>query len=62
MATVVVPFRGSDPKRRLEPISDADRLRVAEAMLEDVLDAARAVGRVFVVAPDDQSLPATSSA
>jgi 2-phospho-L-lactate guanylyltransferase len=57
VATVVVPFRGNDPKRRLEPISDADRLRVAEAMLEDVLEAARAVGRVFVVAPDDQSLP-----
>lgn len=57
MATVVVPFRGSDPKRRLEPISDGDRVRIAEAMLEDVLDAARAVGRVFVVALDEQALP-----
>ena len=27
VATVVVPFRGSDPKRRLEPISDGDRVR-----------------------------------
>jgi 2-phospho-L-lactate guanylyltransferase len=57
VATVVVPFRGNDPKRRLEPSSDEDRLRIAEAMLEDVLDAARAVGRVFVVAPDKQALP-----
>jgi 2-phospho-L-lactate guanylyltransferase len=58
VATVVVPFRGNDPKRRLEPISDEDRLRIAEAMLEDVLDAARAVGRVFVVALEKQALPA----
>jgi 2-phospho-L-lactate guanylyltransferase len=57
VATVVVPFRGSDPKRRLEPISDSDRLRIAEAMLEDVVDAARAVGRVFVVAIEEQPLP-----
>jgi 2-phospho-L-lactate guanylyltransferase len=57
VATVVVPFRGSDPKRRLEPISDSDRLRIAEAMLEDVVDAARAVGRVFVVAVEEQPLP-----
>ena len=57
MATVVVPFRGGDPKQRLAPISDADRLRIAEAMLEDVLNAARVVGRVFVVALDDQPLP-----
>ena len=57
MATVVVPFRGSDPKRRLEPISDGDRVRIAEAMLADVVAAARAVGRVFVVALDDQALP-----
>lgn len=57
MATVVVPFRGSDPKRRLEPISDPDRVRIAEAMLEDVVEAARAVGRVFVVALEDQALP-----
>ena len=57
VATVVVPFRGSEAKRRLEPISDGDRVRIAEAMLEDVLDAARAVGRVFVVALDEQALP-----
>jgi 2-phospho-L-lactate/phosphoenolpyruvate guanylyltransferase len=50
MATVVVPFRGSDPKRRLEPVSPRDRIRIADAMLADVIDAAVAVGRVFVVA------------
>jgi len=57
VATVVVPFRGSDPKRRLDPISDDDRLRLAEAMLGDVLDAALAVGRTFVVSPEPPSLP-----
>lgn len=57
MATVVVPFRGTDPKRRLDHVSQADRLRLAEAMLADVLDAATAVGAVFVVAPDEPALP-----
>jgi len=57
VATVVVPFRGSDPKRRLDPISDDGRLRLAEAMLGDVLDAALAVGRTFVVSPDRPALP-----
>jgi 2-phospho-L-lactate guanylyltransferase len=33
------------------------RVRLAEAMLADVLDAAAAVGRVFVVAPDAPALP-----
>jgi 2-phospho-L-lactate guanylyltransferase len=58
MATVVVPFRGTDPKRRLDPVSEHDRRRVAEAMLGDVLAAATAVGPVFVVAPEAPSLPA----
>src|SRR4051794_40838310 len=53
MATVVVPFRGSDPKRRLDPVSEQSRVRLATAMLEDVLVAATAVGQVFVVALDD---------
>ena len=52
MATVVIPFRGSDPKRRLDPLADELRLRLAEAMLGDVLEAAVAVGRVFVVSPE----------
>lgn len=57
MATVVVPFRGSDPKRRLEALTDGDRVRLAEAMLADVVTAAVAVGRVFVVSPDPVELP-----
>lgn len=57
MTTVLVPFRGSDPKRRLDPISDDDRLRLATAMLGDVLEAALAVGRTFVVSPDPPQLP-----
>jgi 2-phospho-L-lactate/phosphoenolpyruvate guanylyltransferase len=51
MATVVIPYRGSDPKRRLDPLADELRVRLAEAMLADVLDAAVAVGRTFVVSP-----------
>jgi 2-phospho-L-lactate guanylyltransferase len=60
MATVVVPFRGSDPKRRLAPMPGPDRVRLAEAMLEDVLAAAQAglAGRVFVVALGPLDLPA----
>jgi len=58
VATVVVPFRGSDPKRRLEPMPADARIRLAEAMLADVLDAARAVGQVLVVAADPPALPA----
>ena len=57
MATVVVPFRGSDPKRRLDPISEPGRALLAEAMLADVLDAALAVGRVLVVAAGAPALP-----
>ena len=57
MATVVVPFRGTDPKQRLA-IGDADRRALAGAMLADVLDAAASVGRVLVVAPPRTALPA----
>jgi 2-phospho-L-lactate guanylyltransferase len=57
VATVVVPFRGSDPKRRLEPLPAHARVRLAEAMLADVVDAATPVGLVFVVAPDVPLLP-----
>jgi 2-phospho-L-lactate guanylyltransferase (CobY/MobA/RfbA family) len=57
MATVVVPFRGSDPKRRLDPVADEIRLRLAEAMLGDVLDAAVAVGRTFVVSVEPLPFP-----
>ena len=54
---MVVPFRGSDPKRRLDALTDGDRVRLAEAMLADVVAAAMAVGRVFVVSSDPVELP-----
>jgi 2-phospho-L-lactate guanylyltransferase len=57
MATVVVPFRNSDPKRRLARVSERDRARLAEAMLADVLDAASPVGHVLVVSPAAAVLP-----
>lgn len=57
MATVVVPFRSTDPKRRLDGIGLADRATLAHAMLVDVLDAALPVGPVLVVAPDALRLP-----
>src|SRR6185437_16279276 len=53
MSTVVVPFRGTDPKRRLDPLPEPARRRLATAMLDDVLAAAAAVGDVVVVAPED---------
>jgi 2-phospho-L-lactate guanylyltransferase len=57
MTSVVVPFRSSDPKRRLATLSDRDRVRLPEAMLADVLAAAVAVGRVLVVSPQPIALP-----
>lgn len=55
--TVVVPFRSSDPKRRLLRVSARERDRLARAMLEDVLCAAEPVGPVLVSAPGNPSLP-----
>jgi len=57
MATVVVPFRSSDPKQRLEGIGDGDRGVLAKAMLADVLAAAAPLGAVLVVAADSAGLP-----
>jgi 2-phospho-L-lactate guanylyltransferase len=57
MTTVVVPFRSSDPKRRLATLSERDRTRLAEAMLADVLAAAVPVGPVLVVSPEPIGLP-----
>ena len=57
MATVVIPFRSSDPKRRLEGVDAAARARLAHAMLADVLAAAVPVGRVLVAAPEAPDLP-----
>jgi 2-phospho-L-lactate guanylyltransferase (CobY/MobA/RfbA family) len=48
MPTVVVPFRGETAKRRLAPAPDEVRTALADAMLADVLDAARALGEVVV--------------
>lgn len=48
MPTVVVPFRGETAKQRLAPAPQEVRTRIAEAMLDDVLEAALAVGEVVV--------------
>lgn len=58
MATVVVPFRSTDPKSRLAAVAETDRVRLAHAMLADVLEAAQSVGEVLVVAVDPPALPA----
>src|SRR5437016_1582221 len=52
MATVIVPFRGSAGKQRLARLPQALRGELADAMLEDVLAAARAVGRTLLVSPE----------
>ena len=57
MATVVVPFRSSDPKRRLDGVRDGDRSVLAHAMLRDVLAAAAPLGALLVVAPDADRVP-----
>jgi len=46
--TIVVPFRPDDPKRRLAVEPGGERVRLAEAMLADVLAAARDVGDVVL--------------
>jgi 2-phospho-L-lactate/phosphoenolpyruvate guanylyltransferase len=56
MTTIVVPFRGSDPKQRLA-VDDPARRALADAMLADVVAAADAVGRVLVVAPAGTKVP-----
>jgi 2-phospho-L-lactate guanylyltransferase len=57
MATVVVPFRSTDPKRRLSAVVEADRVRLAHAMLEDVLAAAEPLGDILVVSAKAPRLP-----
>jgi 2-phospho-L-lactate/phosphoenolpyruvate guanylyltransferase len=56
MATIVVPFRGSDPKQRLA-VDHPARRALADAMLADVVAAAVAVGEVLVVAPVGTEVP-----
>ena len=58
MATIVVPFRGSDPKQRLA-VDDPARRALADAMLADVVAAAAAVGEVLVVAPAGAGVPSS---
>ena len=60
MATIVVPFRGSDPKQRLA-VDDPARRALAEAMLADVVAAASAVGDVLVVAPAGATVPPSAT-
>ena len=57
MASVVIPFRGTDPKRRLDRLDPVTRSTLAAAMLADVLEAASAVGPVLVVAATAPPLP-----
>ena len=52
MATVIVPFRGSAAKQRLAQLPETLRGELGRAMLEDVLAAAREVGRTLLVAPE----------
>lgn len=60
MATIVVPFRGSDPKQRLA-VDDPARRALADAMLADVVAAAEAVGDVLVVAPAGTEVPPSAT-
>src|ERR671925_91308 len=53
MAAIVVPFRGSDGKRRLSGVGKEAHRRIVLAMLADVLAAAAEVGRTVVVTGDD---------
>ena len=59
MPSLVVPFRGTKGKSRLE-LPDEARATLAHAMLADVLDACAAVGATFVVAPGALELPAAA--
>jgi 2-phospho-L-lactate guanylyltransferase len=52
MASVIVPFRGSAAKQRLAQLPETLRGELGRAMLEDVLAAAREVGRTLLVAPE----------
>ena len=49
MASIVVPFRSPDAKRRLTPLSESLRAGISLAMLGDVLAAAQAVGPTTLV-------------
>lgn len=52
MTAIVVPFRGSGAKGRLEPLPDGARAELALAMLGDVLAACVVAGETTVVTDD----------
>jgi len=56
MGVIVVPFRGTNGKRRLTEISGEAHDRVVLAMLADVLAATTAVARTVVVTSDPGGL------
>src|SRR5262249_42512835 len=62
MPTVVVPFRGETAKQRLAPAPQGVRLRLAEAMLDDVVESALAVGEVVVAGEPGGQGPAVELA
>jgi 2-phospho-L-lactate guanylyltransferase (CobY/MobA/RfbA family) len=62
MPTVVVPFRGETAKQRLAPAPEEVRARLAQAMFEDVLAAAEAVGTVVVADAAGGQGPAVEAA
>lgn len=51
MATLVVPFHGSEGKSRLEALGSDARSLLARAMLADVVGACTQVGPTYVVGP-----------
>ena len=53
MPTLVVPFRGTEGKSRLDPLPADARAHLAVAMFRDVLAACAAVGPTFAVAPPE---------
>ena len=62
MPTVVVPFRDENAKRRLEPVPEEARRTVAQAMLDDVLEACNAVASKVVVAREGRQGDAVEAA
>src|ERR671935_869396 len=62
MPAIVVPFRAENAKRRLTPAPDDVRTVLAEAMLEDVLAACRAVGPTTLATEEEGQGAAVSAA
>jgi 2-phospho-L-lactate guanylyltransferase (CobY/MobA/RfbA family) len=62
MPTFVIPYRGEDAKRRLEPLPQAARHALAQAMLADVVAACERAGGPVVVAREGDQGEAVESA